>query len=304
MSVEDPTLQESDGNLLSSAALREQKERSLWVDALRRFSRHWSGVMGLVILLGVIVLAVGAPLFTDVDPTAMNAMQLLQTPSAEHRFGTDDYGRDLFSRVLYGSRISLTVGLVVAGITTVTGVFIGAVAGFYPRLDEPIMRAMDILMALPTIMFALAIVAVLGPRLVNVIIALIFPITPRTARVVRGVVLALKQEDFVLAARCVGARDLRLIVRHVLPNCLAPIIVRQTYVVGIAILAEGGLNFLGVGVELQTPTLGGIVSEARIHLRAAPWASLYGGLFMALLVLSVNLLGDALRDVLDPRMKV
>ena len=271
---------------------------------LRRLRRSGAAKLGLVITVGLVVLAAGAPLFTRADPTDMDSMSILKPPSRAHPLGTDDFGRDVFSRVLYGGRISILVGVVVAGVTTLTGVMFGALAAFYRRLDNLIMRGMDILMAFPEILLALGVVAILGPQVVNIMIALIIPFTPRPARVVRGVILALKQQEFVEAARTVGARDLRIITHHLLPNSLAPLLVQQTYILAIAILAESALNFLGVGVPPEVPTLGGILSDSRVHLRNAPWMSLFPGTFITLLVLGFNLLGDGLRDVLDPRMRL
>ena len=287
-----------------TSSLRRREQQSLWRLTLRQFSRNVSGIVGLVILVLMTVLSVGAPLFTDVDPTGMAVEDILKPPSAEHPFGTDHLGRDLFSRVLFGGRTSLLVAVVVTVVTSVTGVTLGCLAAYYPRLDNLIMRFMDILMSFPTMMLAMGIVAVLGSRMSNVMIALVISVTPRTAQVVRGVILSLKQQDFVTAARCIGARDRRIIVRHLLPNVLPTVLVRQTYVFGISILAEGGLNFLGIGVQPEVPTLGAIVADGRRYLQNMPWISFYGGLAIALLVLGVNFLGDGLRDALDPRMKV
>lgn len=260
-----------------------------------------SARVGLVIVLGLLVLALGAPWLTRAAPTAMDSMSILKSPSRAHLFGTDDFGRDLMARVLYGARVSILVGLLVAGLTTVTGLVIGVVSGFYARIDNAVMRVMDLLMAFPTILLALGIMAILGPRLSNIIVALVIPYTPRTARVVRSVVLGLREQEFVEAARALGMPDLRVMLRHLLPNSLAPLLVQQTYVLALAILAESGLNFLGVGVPPDVATLGSILSDARTFLRNAPWMSLYPGVFISLLVLGFNLLGDGLRDVLDPQ---
>ena len=289
---------------LGGSRLRERKELSPGALALRRFVRNVSGMVGLAILLVMVVLFLGAPLFTHADPTAMVVPDILKAPSAEHLFGTDYLGRDLFSRVLYGGRTSLLVATVVTVVTSLTGVAIGALAGYYPRLDMLIMRSMDILMSLPTMMLAMAVVAVLGSGLYSVMIALTIPITPRTAQVVRGVILSLKYRDYVTAARSVGVRDWRILTRHLLPNVLPTLLVRQTYVFGISILAEGGLNFLGIGAQPEVPTLGAIVADGRRYLQNMPWISLCAGLAIALLVLGINFLGDGLRDTLDPRMKV
>jgi len=277
---------------------------SPWRQALRRLRRNPSGLIGLTILAAMTIAHLGAPLFTDLDPTALDKRAILQAPSPEHPFGTDRYGRDLLSRVLYGGRISLLVASIVALVTTCTGVILGSLSGYFPRLDSTIMRIMDLVMAFPTIILAIAIVAILGPQLLNILIALVTVVTPRTSRVVRGVILATKEKEFVLAGRSVGAGDLRIIFRHLLPSAVPALLVRQTYVFGISILIEGGLNFLGVGVQPEIPTLGAVVAEGRQFLREMPWISFYAGMAIALLVLGINLLGDGLRDALDPRMKV
>jgi peptide/nickel transport system permease protein len=284
-----------------AAQLRTERRRS--VQMTRQLVRSVPGMVGLGLIVVMVVLALGAPLFTSADPADMDTNAILQSPTKEHIFGTDDLGRDVFSRVLYGTRISIFVGVVVAGITAFTGIFFGILSGFYRRLDNPVMRAMDIVMAFPAIMLALAVVAILGPQLANIIIALVIPYTPRTARVVRGSVLQLKEMDFVTGARSIGAKDWRIMGRHLLPNSMAPLLVQLTYILALAILAEAALTFLGVGVPPEVPTLGGIISDARVNLRYAPWLSLYPGLAISALVLGFNLLGDGLRDILDPRMK-
>lgn len=285
---------------LRSEPDKAPRRRSL----VRRLFRSKSAVVGMLITLSLVAVSAGAPLFTSTDPTAMDPMMILKAPGPGHPMGTDDFGRDLFARVLYGGRISLLVAMVVALMTTVTGVLIGTVAGFYPRVDNLIMRVMDLLMAFPPILLAIGILAVAGPRLSNIIIALVVPYTPRSAMVVRGQVLAMRQSDFVEAARSLGMRDLRIMLRHLVPNAIAPLLVQQTFVVALAVLAESGLNFLGVGVPPDVPTLGSILNDSRTHLRTAPWMSLYPGAYISLLVLGFNLLGDGLRDVFDPRMKL
>jgi peptide/nickel transport system permease protein len=271
---------------------------------MRRFCRHTSGVLGLMLVLAMVLLSFCAGLLTHVDPTEIDTGAILRPPSAGHPFGQDDLGRDVFARVLYGGRISINVGLAVTGLTFMLGTVIGLTSGYYPKLDTLIMRAMDLLMAFPPILLALAVVAMLGPQLVNIIIALVVTYTPTTARIVRATVLQLKQKEFIEAARCMGAGDRRILVRHLLPNTMAPVLVQQTYILALAILTEASLNFLGVGVPPEVPTLGGIVSDARTNLRYAPWLPLFPGAAISMLVLGFNLLGDALRDVLDPRMKI
>lgn len=286
------------------AATQKSRERGPTAQTLRRFSRNVTGMVGLTLVVVMTVLAVGAPLFADADPKAIDTTVILQSPSRDHLFGTDDLGRDVFSRVLYGSRISILIGLAVAAFTTVTGMTLGLLSGYFPRLDNPIMRAMDILMAFPTILLALGIVAILGPRLINIVIALVIPYTPTTARLVRGMILQIKSTDFITAAHSLGVKNGRIIGRHLVPNSISVVIVRQTYVLATAILAEAALTFLGVGVPPDVATLGGIISAARNHMRYAPWLSVFPGLAISALVLGFNLLGDGLRDVLDPRMKI
>jgi peptide/nickel transport system permease protein len=269
-----------------------------------RFFRSSFVRLGFIVSLLITLLALVGPYVFDADPTQMNVRHILKAPSAEYPFGTDAFGRDVFSRVVYGTRVSLLVGFSVAAISMVAGLLIGMVSALYRSVDDVLMRAMDMLMAFPAILLAIGILAVLGPRLSNIIVALAIVYTPRSARVVRGVVLSLKEEVYVDAARALGTTDLRLVLKHLLPNVMPPLIVQQTFVFAAAVLAEAALNFLGVGVPADVPTLGGILSDARTQLRYAPWLSLYPGALISLLVLGFNLLGDGLRDVLDPRMRL
>lgn len=280
------------------------KEQNRWQrSALRYLGRSRSAQVGLAIVALAITLSLGAPIFAGTDPSAMEPTAILQPPSAEHYFGTDNFGRDLWSRVLYGGRISILVGISVAAATTLTGVLIGTVAGYFSRLDNVLMRAMDILMAFPPILLAIGVMAILGASLINIIIALVIPYTPRAARIVRAEILHLREQDFIQAARSLGMTDFRLITRHLVPNSLTPLLIQQTFIVALAILAESGLNFLGIGVPPAVPTLGNILADARQFLRTSPWMALFPGLFISMLVLGVNLLGDGIRDVLDPRMR-
>jgi peptide/nickel transport system permease protein len=233
----------------------------------------------------------------------MNLSDIFRAPSYAHPFGTDDFGRDLLSRVAHGARISLGVGVQVTFLTLIGGLFFGVLAGLYPRLDNAVMRTMDMLMAIPGILLAIAVMSVLGPRLLNFVIALGIVYTPRTTRVVRGAVLAIRDQEFVEAARGLGAADGRLIMRHILPNCLGPVIVQQTFIFPHSILAEAALSFLGVGVPAGVPSWGNILSDGRDYLQVAPWMTLYPGLMLSLAVLGFSLLGDGLRDLLDPRLR-
>jgi peptide/nickel transport system permease protein len=250
---------------------------------------------GGVLLLLMACVAVLAPLLLTVDPIEMKPGQRLRPPGAVHWFGTDMYGRDSYSRVIYGSRISLVVGLIVATITSVLGLGLGVFAGFVRRLDGVVMRVMDGIMAI-------TFVALTGASVRNVVIALVIPQTPRVVRLVRSVVLSLREQPFVEASVALGAGVGRTVLRHVLPNTLAPLIVQGTYVCASAVLIEAALSFLGAGTPPEIPSWGNIMAEARAHVRVAFWLLLFPGLFLASTVLSINLLGDGLRDLLDPRL--
>lgn len=271
---------------------------------LRRLAGHRLFAVGALLCAGLVLVAVAADLLATHSPDQIQFLKRNHAPSAEHWLGTDGFGRDVYSRVVYGARVSLTVGLAVVLITGLLGTAFGAVAGYFRRLDDPLMRVMDALMAFPSVLLAIAITAALGPSLANVIIALGVTYTPRTARVVRASVLVLREAEYVDAARAYGAGDARLLLRHILPNSLAPLIVQLTFIFAYAVLAEAVLSFLGMGPPPPTPTWGSIVAEGRNALRVAPWISLVPGVAIALFVLGLNLLGDGLRDVLDPRMKV
>jgi peptide/nickel transport system permease protein len=277
--------------------------RSQWKQTLVRFSRNVSGMVGFVLVLIVVVSSLAAPLLTQADPNDTDVRNAYAPSSRDHPFGTDNLGRDVFSRVLYGARVSVVIGFAVVAITTVTGATIGFMAGYYSRLDAPLMRLVDMLNAIPAILLALAIVAILGTQLINIVIAVSIVLTTATARVVRSVVLQLKEMEFVQAARAIGASDGRIIVRHLLPNTLPPLIVQQSLVLALAILAEAGLTFLGLAGSVETPTLGYLISESRNYLQAHPMLSVFPGVAIFLFVLGANLLGDGLRDVLDPRMR-
>jgi peptide/nickel transport system permease protein len=270
---------------------------------VRRFvRRNPTMVAGGLLLLSMVLLAVFAPFLWTVNPIEMNPVERLRAPSGVYWFGTDMYGRDSFSRVVYGSRVSLFVGLVVAAITSVIGLAIGLISGFIRKLDNVIMRAMDGIMALPELLLAISFVALTKASVRNVIIALIIPQTPRVVRLVRGIVLTLREQPFIEAAQAMGGRLPRLLLRHLLPNTLAPLIVQSTYVMASAVLIEAGLSFLGAGTPPEIPSWGNIMAEARSYVRVAFWLLLFPGLFLATTVLSINLVGDGLRDMLDPRL--
>jgi peptide/nickel transport system permease protein len=274
-----------------------------WARKTRRFvRRNPTMVAGVGLLLAMVCLAILAPYLRTVNPVEMNPIERLRAPAADHWFGTDMYGRDSFSRVIYGSRVSLVVGLVVAVLTSAIGLVIGLVSGFVRRLDDVIMRVMDGIMALPDLLLAISFVALTKASVRNVIIALVIPQTPRVVRLVRGIVLTLREQPFIEAAVAMGARLPRLMLRHLLPNTLAALIVQGTYVMASAVLIEAGLSFLGAGTPPEIPSWGNIMAEARSYVRVAFWLLLFPGLFLAATVLSINLVGDGLRDMLDPRI--
>ncbi len=278
------------------------QEMTGWQRVGRFARRNPTMVAGGVLLTLMVTLATCAPYLATVNPVEMNPIERLRPPSAGYWFGTDMYGRDSFSRVIYGSRVSLFVGLTVAVFTSLIGLSIGLVSGFVRRLDDVIMRVMDGIMALPDLLLAISFVALTKASVRNVIIALVIPQTPRVVRLVRGIVLTLREQPFVEAAVAMGARLPRLLTRHLLPNTLAPLVVQGTYVMASAVLIEAGLSFLGAGTPPEIPSWGNIMAEARSYVRVAFWLLLFPGLFLAATVLSINLLGDGLRDTLDPRV--
>jgi peptide/nickel transport system permease protein len=255
-----------------------------------------------VVVMATLALLLPAAIGTD--PTAIDVQETLTAPSPRHWFGTDDFGRDLFARVVHGIRLSLLVGSAVLALTAVLGAVPGLVAGFVPRADAVIMRLMDALMAFPAILLALSVMAIAGPSTVNVVGALGVAYAPRMARLARASVLAVRSREFVDAARALGNRPLRVLARHVTPNAAAPIIVQGTFTVGYAILGEAALSFVGLGAVPPTPSLGNILADARVFLRDAPWMILCPAATLALLILGLNLLGDGIRDALDPRTRI
>ena len=270
---------------------------------LRMMRRRRIIGLGAVILLLVMAAAAAAPWLTPYNPLALDVPARLQGPGPAHLFGTDDFGRDIFSRVLFGARLSLLVGTLVTVLATAGGVVIGLAAGANPRTDRVLMRIMDGLMAFPDIVLAIALMATLGPSVRNVIIALGFVYTPRVARVVRASVLVIINQEYVEAARAVGASRARIMTRHVLANSISPVIVQATFIAAYAMLGEAALSFLGVGVPPQVPTWGGIIASGQVYLRQAAWISVFPGAAIILSVLALNLLGDGLRDFLDPRLR-
>ena len=270
----------------------------------RRLLRHRLFMTGLLIIGFMFLLAVFADLIQIRAPERMQVKLRFKTPDFAYPLGTDNYGRDIWSRLVHGARLSLSIGLAVAVVTGILGTLIGVLAGYFKKLDSPLMRLMDALMAFPAILLAIAIAAALGPSAVNAVIALVAVYTPRTARIVRSTVLVVREMDYVHAAKACGARDLWILIRHVLPNSMAPLIVQLTFIFAYAILAEAILSFLGVGPPPPAPTWGNMIAEGKDYLREAPHICLFPGIAVALTCLGLNLLGDGLRDVLDPRLRV
>jgi peptide/nickel transport system permease protein len=271
---------------------------------VRRLLRNRAFVAGATLFGLVVVLSVLAPLIAPTDPNRMAVRFRFREPSWDFPFGTDNLGRNMVSRVLWGGRLSLEIGLWVVALNAGFGVLLGAAAGYFRRLDGPLMRVADALMAFPAVLLAIGIAAALGPSVATVVIALSVVYIPRTARVLRASVLVVREQDYVQAARACGAGDGRILFRHVLPNCMAPLIVQLSFVFAYAILSEAVLSFLGLGAPPTTPSLGILISEGRGYIREAAWLTAIPGAAIAVTVLGLNLLGDGLRDVLDPRLKV
>lgn len=286
--------------------VKPRKKRSQWMEVWRRLKKDKMAMLGLGILIVLILLAVFANQIADYDEVAIkqNTSVRLQGPSKDHWLGTDDLGRDIFARLIHGARISLMVGIVAVGIAVIIGGTLGAVAGFYGgRVDNIIMRAMDVFLAIPSILLAIAIVSALGGSLMNLMIAIGISSIPQYARIVRASVLMVKDQEFIEAARAVGAKDSRIIIKHIIPNALAPVIVQGTLGVASAILSTAGLSFIGLGVPKPQPEWGAMLADGRSFLRQAPHITTFPGLAIMITILALNLLGDGLRDALDPRLK-
>lgn len=260
-------------------------------------------VMAALVMLSVIVLAaIAANMLGLADPMAINPMQRLKGFSAEHWFGTDAYGRDVLSRVVHGARISLMIGVGTAVAALVPGLLLGVIAGYFRAADMVIMRIMDGIMSVPSILLAIALVAVTGASMLTVLIAIAVPEFPRVVRLVRGLILSLRDEPYVEAAISLGTPTHRVMMRHLVPNTLAPLIVQGTFIFASAMLSEAVMSFLGVGMPPEFPSWGNVIAEGRMYFQIKPELILLPGLFLALTVLSVNMLGDAMRDALDPKM--
>ena len=264
--------------------------------------RHPTVVFGGALLLLIVIASIAAPWLGTVDPININPSQRLRGMSSDHWFGTDRFGRDLYSRVIYGGRVSLIVGLSVAALATVIGLAIGLVSGYLRAVDKVVMRIMDGMMAIPAIMLAIALIALSKASVLIVIVAVTLPEVPRVVRLVRSIVLTIREQPYIEAATAIGTTVPRIMLRHLLPNALPPLIVQATYICASAVLIEAALSFLGAGTPPEIPSWGNIMAEARPYFQLKPWMVLLPGVFLAVTVLAINLVGDGLRDMLDPRL--
>lgn len=270
----------------------------------RRFRKHKVAMLGLYVLLTLYLMAIFAPFLATYPYDRVDPPNRLAPPSAAHWLGTDDIGRDIYSRLVWGSRISLSVGFVAASVSALLGTLIGAVAGYYGGwVDMVLMRFTEIVMSFPTFFLLLTIVSILNRSIFNIMLVIGLTSWPGLARMVRGQILSLREQEFTEAARALGASDSRIIFRHILPNAMAPIIVSATLRIGGAILSESGLSFLGLGVPEPYPSWGSILNAGRVYLTKAPWITTLAGIFIFITVLAFNYVGDGLRDALDPRLK-
>ena len=296
-------MQDNEAFLKQKTSTRAQHRSPLYY-SIRQFLKNRFAILGLITLLLIIMATILAPFLTPYDPIEPNYRARFAPPSSEFIFGTDRIGRDIFTRILYGGRISLRVGLIAVGIAASLGTLLGLIAGFYGKwIDEVIMRFMDLIMAMPSILLAITIVFALGPNLFNVMIAVGISTMPNYARVVRASVLSARENTYVEAARASGINDLTIMTRHILPNVIAPVMVLATLGLGSAILSVAALSFLGLGAAPPTPEWGLLISDGRAYLGDAWWISTFPGLAIMLVVLSVNLIGDGLRDAMDPRLR-
>lgn len=287
-------------------AKQVNKKRSQWREVWGMLKKNKMALLGLGILCILVLLALFADVIANYDTVVIkqNLGSRLQGPSAAHWLGTDEFGRDIFARLIHGARVSLMVGIVAVTISIACGGTLGALAGYYGgKLDNVIMRIMDIFLAVPSILLAIAIVSALGPSLGNLMVAISISNIPRYARIVRASVLSIKDQEFIEAAKAIGASNARIIFKHIIPNSLAPVIVQGTLGVASAILSTAGLSFIGLGIQPPNPEWGSMLSGGRQYLRYAWWVTTFPGMAIMITILSLNLLGDGLRDALDPRLK-
>lgn len=283
-----------------------KKKKSWFRLVWKRFLKNKLALAGLIVLSLIILMAVLADVFFDYEKDAieLNASIRLQPPSAEHLLGTDEGGRDILARIVYGARVSLPIAFATIIVATIVGGLLGAIAGYgSKRVDNTIMRVMDIFLAIPSILLSIAIVSALGANMLNLLIAIAISNIPPFARIVRASVLSIRNEEYIEAAKLIGANDLRVTLRHILPNAMAPIIVQATLCIAGAILSIASLSFIGLGIQAPTPEWGSMLSTGRQFIRAAWWICTFPGVAIMLSILSLNLMGDGLRDALDPKLK-
>lgn len=286
------------------AEAKIEKESGPWRDAWRSFRKSKVAVVGMAVVLLFILMALLAPFIAPQGINEQNMADRLHPPSAEYWFGTDDFGRDILSRVMHGARISLAVGFFSVIGSVVVGSILGIIAGYYGRwVDVIISRIFDIMLAFPSILLAIAIVAVLGPSLQNALIAIATINVPNFGRLIRSKVLSIKEDEYITSAKAIGMKDARILFSHILPNSMAPVIVQGTLAVATAILEAAALGFLGLGARAPSPEWGKMLADSRDYLQSAPWTMIFPGLAIMLTVLGFNLMGDGLRDALDPKMK-
>lgn len=288
----------------TSSQKSKRRANSPAMGKLRRLLKNKMAVAGMIIFLMLVLVAIFADVIVSYELVTKIGPKRLDWPSSQHWFGTDELGRDIFARVVHGSRISLLVGLCAVTISTLGGIFLGSIAGFYGgTVDNVIMRFLDVILSIPSVMFAITIVAALGPSMVNMTIALSISGIPSMARVIRASVLSIKEQEYIEAARAIGAKDRTIIFSHILPNCIAPIIVQATMKTASTILAIASMSFLGLGAKPPTPEWGSMLSSGQTFIRDYPYITFFPGMAIVLTVLSLNLMGDGLRDALDPRLK-
>ncbi|MDQ6925210.1 MAG: ABC transporter permease [Candidatus Eremiobacteraeota bacterium] len=289
---------------LEAADELEPPSRTFSADVRRRFRKAPGAVVGAAVVAAIVLLAIFAGLIAPSDPLAQHVAQGAQAPTGAHWFGTDKLGRDVFARILYGARISIRIGFVAVGLAITAGTAIGLVAGYAgKRTDSVLMGAMDVMLAFPSIILAIAITTILGPSINNLMIAVGIVYVPQYARLARSSVLGVKEHEYIEAARAIGARTPAILARHVLPNILAPLLVQATLGVATAELEAAGLSYLGLGARPPAPEWGAMLNDARDYWLSAPWALIFPGVSITVLVLGFNLLGDGLRDALDPRQR-
>jgi peptide/nickel transport system permease protein len=273
-------------------------------EILSRIKKDKVGLIGFIGVIFILVLGISAPFIAPHDPTEMYKQNLLEAPSQQFWLGTDEFGRDILSRVIHGAQVSLLVGLIAVGIGASLGFLFGLIAGYFQGwVDNIIMRIMDVLFAFPDILLALAIVAVLGPNLRNTMIAIGIVFTPIFTRTVRAAVISIKEMEFITSAQSIGLRTTTIIFKHITPNILAPFIIQITLALSGAILTEAGLSFLGLGIQPPDPSWGSMLNASRRYMEVAPWIAVFPALFIIFTIFCFNLLGDSLRDVLDPKLK-